>query len=291
MPAPIIIEVLNKAAGHLRQKGIENFRLDAQLLLGHVLNLDRIELYLNHDRPLTEHEVQRFRTVVRRRAAREPLQHILGSVRFRKLILKIDKRALIPRKETELLIDAVKTACGSLSVSRGNRSKISILDIGVGSGAILLSLLKEFPAAETEGVELDTEAICLTEENAALNNLKLEGNLKQGDMFSPFPPQKKWDIIVSNPPYVGRNEFDTLEPEVRFWDPPNALIGGETGIEYPSRLIQEAVNRINEQGFLLMEIGDTQSEILIREGKQWKWKNIRKNHDYSGKDRFLAFQK
>jgi release factor glutamine methyltransferase len=291
MPPQIILELINKAAEHFRLKGIENFRLDAQLLLGHILNMERIELYLNYDRPLAEMEVAQYRNVVRRRASREPLQHILGSVRFRKLNLKIDGRALIPRKETELIIDAVKDVLPLLSSYADSKETISILDVGVGSGAIFLSLLKELSKAVIDGVEFYEDACSLTRENAVLNNLKLNGNLRQGDMFQPFPPGQTWDIIVTNPPYVGRNEFSTLEPEVKLWDPSHALIGGETGTEYPARLIRETYAHVPKGGFLITEIGASQADILIRKAKTCKWLNIQKKQDYSGFDRFLIMQK
>jgi len=291
MGAPTVIEILNKTAGHFRQNGIENFRLDAQLLLAEVLHLDRIELYLNYDRPLTDKEINNCRSLVRRRAAREPLQHILGKVQFRELVLKVDKRALIPRRETEQIIDSVKDALNSLSGLQAQERKISILDVGVGSGAIFLSLRKEFPNTLVFGVELHKDALSLAKENAVLNKLEADCVLKQGDTFQPFPPAQKWDIIVSNPPYVASHDFANLDPEVKFWDPPHALIGGESGTKYPSRLIREAHSRTNHGGFLIMEMGDGQAQLFQEEAERCNWKHIRVNYDYSGKKRFLVLRK
>jgi release factor glutamine methyltransferase len=285
---PTLIEILNKTADHLKKKGVENHRLDAQLLLGMVLKLDRVALYLNYDRPLSQTELEACRDVVKRRASREPLQHILGEVKFREITLKVDKRALVPRKETELIIDAVKEAAKSLPQ---NKDTLSILDIGVGTGAIFLSLKKEFPKADIYGVELSGDALSLAKENAIGNKLEFEDSLKQGDTFQPFPVDRKWDIIVSNPPYVAKRDLEELQPEVKLWDPQEALIGGEEGTEYPMRLISESFSHTTQPGFLIMEIGDGQGAILRAEAERCSWAQVTLKQDFSEKERFLVLKR
>jgi release factor glutamine methyltransferase len=291
MTAPTLIEILNKTAEHFKQKGIENNLLDAQLLIGHVLKLDRVELYLNYDRPLTPRELDNCREVVRRRASREPLQHILSKTWFRKLQLKIDRRALIPRKETELIIDIIKQTLISLKPYADKVKKNSILDVGVGSGAIFLSLKKELPEVLVEGVEMSKEAIELARENAAINKLDLGNSLFLGNRFEPFPRERKWDIIVSNPPYIAKHDFSSLEPEVRLWDPPKALIGGENGTEFSALLIKQAYRHTLSTGFLILEIGEGQAKILKKQALKHLWKEVMCKRDFSGVERFLILKK
>ncbi|MFC1584384.1 peptide chain release factor N(5)-glutamine methyltransferase [Fibrobacterota bacterium] len=286
-----LIEILNKTAEHFKKKGIRNPRLDAQLLLATALKLNRIDLYLNYDRPLSKGELDAMREMVRRRSAREPLQHILGRVQFRELILNVDKRALVPRQETELLIDHVKDVEHQLETAGHPRKDLTALDVGVGSGAVYLSIKREIPQITTFGVELSADALALARENAELNTLKLDDNLVQGDTFQPFAPGQKWDLIVSNPPYVSRQEFDTLDPEVKFWDPPSALIGGDTGTEYPAKLIRESFDRTCSGGFLIMEIGEEQGSFLVEEARRCRWEVSRVKRDYNGKERFLILKR
>lgn len=180
-----LLDILNKAADWFKAKGIENHRLDAQLLLGHVLGMKRMDLYMNFDRPLGDDEVSRFRELVKRRGAREPLQHLLGEVPFREITLKVDKRALVPRQETELIVDLVRK---SLAPGRQNR----VLDVGVGAGPIFLSIGKEMPNVAPFGTDLSAEALALTRENAARNGLP-DANLFQGDLFAGVPSALRFD--------------------------------------------------------------------------------------------------
>lgn len=280
---PNLLEILNKAADWFRSRGIESHRLDAQLLMGHVLGMKRMDLYMNFDRPLGEEELARYRELVRRRGSREPLQHILGETPFRELMLKTDRRALIPRQETELIVDIVRK---SLAPGRANR----VLDVGVGAGPIYLSLLKEMPGNEVWGVDASADAIDLTRENANKNGLSAD-RLLLGDFFSPLPPDLRFDCIVSNPPYVGEKEMPVLQPEVRDYDPRQALVGGPEGWELPARLIEEAHPRVEEQGVLILEIGAGQFPVLKGKSTSRPWKSCVSAPDYQGVDRFLILHK
>jgi release factor glutamine methyltransferase len=281
--APTLLDVLNKAAGYFKDKGIENHRLDAQLLLGHVLGMKRMDLYMNFDRPLDETELERYRGLVRRRGAREPLQHLIGETPFREISLKTDRRALIPRQETELIVDLARKA---LAPGRANR----ILDVGVGAGPIYLSLLKELPGNEVHGLDASEEALGLTRENAALNGLAAD-HLLRSDLFSALPPDLRFDLIVANPPYVGERELPALQPEVRDHDPRLALVGGPEGWEFPARLVEEAYGRLEEKGVLIVEIGAGQFPLLKAKSQSRPWQSCVSAQDYQAIERFLILHK
>ncbi len=281
--ANTLLDILNKASDWFKARGIDNHRLDAQLLLGHVLGMKRMDLYMNFDRPLVERELDRFRALIKRRGAREPLQHLLGETPFRELNLKVDRRALIPRQETELIVDLVRK---HLEPGRPN----TILDVGVGAGPIYLSIVKEITNCTVHGCDISADALQLTRENAAHNGLAA-GNLTQSDLFSGIPEGLRFDCIVSNPPYVGENERQHLQPEVRDFDPALALFGGSEGWELPSRLIDAAHERLREGGILILEIGAGQAPVLIAKAASRSWKSLSTSPDYSGIDRFLLLHK
>jgi release factor glutamine methyltransferase len=285
MPAETatLLDILNKAADWFKAKGVENHRLDAQLLLGHVLGMKRMDLYMNFDRPLDDAELARFRELVKRRGAREPLQHLLGETPFREIVLKVDKRALIPRPETELIVDLVRKA---LAPGRPSR----VLDVGVGAGPILLSIAKEIPNAIAYGCDVSPEALALARENAARNGLP-DANLFRSDLFAEVPSELRFDCIVSNPPYVGERERASLQPEVRDFDPALALFGGPEGWEFPARLIHEAHDRLAEAGVLILEIGAGQAPILKAKSASRPWKSVHSSDDYQGVERFLILHK
>jgi release factor glutamine methyltransferase len=281
-----LLSILTKAADYLKSKGVPNARLDAELLLAHVLKVKRLDLYLQFDRPLTESELEAYRVVMRRRGAREPLQHIEGTVAFRELTLLSDKRALVPRPETELLVDAVKKHLPA--VPHGDSPRV--LDIGTGTGAIILSVARELPQCETWACDISPAALALTRENAAHNNLTLHA-LVESDLFSGFAADARWDLIVSNPPYIGAGEVVDLEPEVREHDPYNALVGGAEGWELPAVLFEAAFSRLNDGGTFLMEIAPPQFERLQDLGKKIGWAHIEGLPDYQHQNRFLLAKK
>lgn len=283
MAGSALLEILNKTSEYFKAKGIENHRLDAQLLLGHVLGMKRLDLYMNFDRPLVETELDRFRELVRRRGSREPLQHLLGEMPFREIRLKVDRRALIPRQETELIVDLVRKA---QAPGRAN----AVLDMGVGAGPIFLSIAKELTNCKIYGADISEAALQLTRENAALNGIAAD-NLFRSDLFDALPPDLLWDIIVSNPPYIGDKERSRLQPEVRDHDPAAALFGGPDGWELPARLIHEAYGRLQSQGVLILEIGYGQFPLLKEKSASQPWKTCLPALDYQGIERFLILQK
>jgi release factor glutamine methyltransferase len=281
--ANTLLDLLNKASDWFKAKGVDNHRLDAQLLLGHVLGMKRMDLYMNFDRPLSEDEVARYRELIKRRGAREPLQHLIGETPFREISLKVDKRALIPRQETELIVDLVRK-----HLEPGRTSVV--LDVGVGAGPIYLSIVKEIANCTVFGCDLSADALALTRENAARNGLAGE-NLFQSDLFAALPGDLRFDLIVSNPPYVGERERAQLQPEVRDFDPALALFGGPEGWELPARLIHDAFERLADRGTLILEIGAGQAPLLKEKAASRTWKSISTSADYQAIDRFLILHK
>jgi release factor glutamine methyltransferase len=207
-------EVLRRSTEHLTAKGAESPRLDAELLLGKALALERVELYMHLDRPLSADELGAARELVARRAQREPVQYVLGEWGFRRLTLGVDSRALIPRPETEVVVERCLAHLAGLEAPR-------VLDVGTGSGAIALALADEHRGARVTALDSSAEALELARENAQRTGLPVE--LLRHDLFDSLP-NGGWDLVVSNPPYVSPDELDDLAPEVRDWEPRAALV-------------------------------------------------------------------
>ncbi|MBT0653345.1 peptide chain release factor N(5)-glutamine methyltransferase [Geomobilimonas luticola] len=245
-----VLKVLTWTKGYLAQKGVENARLESEWLLCGVLDLDRVGLYLNFDKPLTEAELARLRGMVARRARREPLQYILGSQEFMGLEFAVTPAVLIPRHDTEVLVaEAVQRAAD------GSR----ILDIGVGSGCIAIALAKVLPRAEVMGVEASPEALALAEKNIEANAVRV--TLFEGSLFEPFPTER-FDLIVSNPPYIPTVDLESLQPEVRDFEPRQALDGGADGLDFYRLITPAAPSHLNPGGWLLFEVGIGQAAAV-----------------------------
>ena len=280
------LTLARKGAEALVERGIDNARLEAELLLAHVLRIKRLDLYLQHDRPLTDDEVALYREVVRRRRRREPVQYIIGEVPFRELTLRVDRRALIPRPETEILAGEVLrwawARCGVQPPRPGRRRASAAdgagaeaeeirtlrgLDIGTGSGAIALSLLAEGPFEHVVASDLSADALGLASENAAATGLAGRLELRAGESWTPVGEGETFDVIVSNPPYVAEHERGALAAEVVEWEPGTALFGGADGLDVIRGLIAGAPGHLRAGGLLALEVGAGQApevEDLLR---------------------------
>jgi release factor glutamine methyltransferase len=236
-------EVLRAAADYLERKGVEQPRVDAERLLARALGLTRIQLYTEHDRPLTENERAAARSLVERRGRREPLAYVLGDWDFRRLTLRTDARALVPRPETELVVERCLSVLAGVEAPR-------VLDVGTGTGAIALALKQELDGATVVATDVSPDALGLARENAAAAGLEVtfvEADLVDG-VEGPF------DLVVSNPPYVLASELDELEPEVRDWEPRLALVdAGQT-----ARLARDARRLLD--GMLVVEVHEDLAE-------------------------------
>ncbi|MEO8043690.1 MAG: peptide chain release factor N(5)-glutamine methyltransferase [Spartobacteria bacterium] len=271
-----VLEVLQSTTAYFEKRAIESPRLNAEHLVAHSLGKKRIELYLDFERPLAETELAPLRELVRRRGQGEPLQHLLGTVEFSDHTFVSDKRALIPRPETEQLVEYL---C-DLAWPQNPR----MLDVGTGSGVIALSLAAHFPNAELHAVDLSAEALSLARENADRLGIPDRINFVQGHLLEQV--EGKFDLIVANLPYVATGDAAQLAPEVRH-DPAVALFGGAVGDELIRELIATAPPHINPGGTLALEIGIDQERGLADFLAEQNYSDIRAKKDYAGTPRFL----
>lgn len=277
-----VLRLIRWSAEYLVEKGVESARLDAEHLLAHALGTSRLQLYLQFDRPLTPEELDLFRPLIRRRAAREPLQYIVGRTAFRELELRTDPRALIPRPETEVLVEKV------LEWARG-RAGLSAADVGTGTGCIALSLLKEGPFTRVWAVDPSADALELAGINAAAV-AEAEGlNLVQGEGLGALPPGVRVDVVVSNPPYVREAEAGTLQPEIRDHEPHLALFAGSDGLGVIRQVVAGAEGRLVPGGLLALEIGAGQGPAVLElVGASGAFRDAAVHRDLSGKPRIVT---
>lgn len=275
-----VLKVLQWTANYLQQAGVDNGRLDGELLLAATLGLDRVGLYLNYDRPMEPAELEGFREFVKRRVRREPLQYILGTTEFWSLPFKVTPAVLIPRPDTEILVEeALKRADDALS----------ILDVGTGSGAIAVALAHELPAAQVVAVDCSPEALAVARDNAALNGVDGRIAFQEGDLFA--LESAEYDLVLSNPPYIPVADIPTLMPEVRDHEPRGALVGGEDGLEAYRALARQAPTLLRAQGWLLVEVGIGQAEAVAELLETAGLDHIAVRADYAGIPRVVAGQK
>ena len=271
-----VLEVLQATTAYFKKHNIENPRLNVEHLLSHVLGRKRIELYLEFERVLTESELSLLRELVKRRGEGEPLQHLLGTVEFCGHVFLCDKRAMVPRPETEELVEFLK--------SEIENPKSKILDVGTGSGVIALSLTAKFPDAEILAVDISDDALALAQENAA--RLSLAGRVRflKSDLFENV--EGTFDLVVANLPYVSTQARETLSREV-LHDPAVAVFAGAHGDELVRKLIAQAPSRLHSGGMLALEIGISQSDALLSALAEKNYRDICSKTDYSGVTRFL----
>jgi len=264
--------VLRRATEHL-DKTSGTARLDAELLLAHSLGRERIELYTDFDRPLTDTELDGYRALVARRARHEPVAYILGEWGFRRLTLAVDRRALIPRGETEIVVERCLVRLRDVEAPR-------VLDVGTGTGAIALALADELPGARVTAIDVSADALALARENVARTGLDVE--LLEHDLRAGFPPGP-WDLIVSNPPYVEPEEIETLMPDVRDFEPHLALVGhGAT-----EAVARAATTELAPGGWLVLEVGDGQAPATAALLDELGYVEVVTTADLTGRDRVL----
>jgi release factor glutamine methyltransferase len=276
-----VLRMMRWSAEYLESKGVVPGRLDAELLLAHALGVERLALYLEFDRPLTRDELDRFKPVLLRRARREPLQYILGRTGFRDLALCVDRRALIPRSETEGLVQNV------LDWSRSEQGPLDVMDVGTGCGAIALSLASEGEFRSVIASDVSEDALALARENAAA--LGVQGvDFRAGALYEPLAPGERVDIVVSNPPYVANDERDALAPEIRAWEPERALFAGDDGLDVIAALLSDAPSVLRPGGLIALEIGAEQgSKAVALATSIVGLADASVRRDLAGRDRYL----
>ncbi len=244
--------LLDWTRDYLAQKGASSPRREAEELLAHLLDTRRLDLYLDLQRPLTREELERFKALVKRRTRGEPIQYITGRQGFWKHEFLVKPGVLIPRPESEILVQAV------LEGLKGREAPI-ILDVGTGTGCLIVSILADLPGARGIALDIDPGALALTRINASRIKVAERLHLVQGDLLGPFK-RESFDAIVSNPPYIAAEEWDTLPGEVRLHEPQKALQGGEKGLYYISRLVAHGWEYLKPGGLIVIEMGWKQKE-------------------------------
>jgi len=275
-----VLDVIKKSADFLSLKGVESARLNAETIVGHVLQLNRMKLYLQFDRVLTEDQINAIRTHIMRRGKREPLQYIIGYVDFSGIRIKVDKRALIPRPETEYLIEKIKQ---KYIISKPNY----ILDLGTGSGVIALALANIYTEARILAVDKDEDALKLAKENVELLEYKERVNLLNSSWFESISKSENFDLIISNPPYLSNIQVEQADIEVKMYEPHNALISSDEGMADILDILSNAHKWMNKGGLLALETGESQHEEIIKIAFKYGYKNIESFSDLAGRERYI----
>jgi len=283
----VVPALLQWAAAYLERHGVDKPRLNAEQLLSHCTGRSRVELYAYPERAIDARELRDFRRLVLRRARREPLQYIVGSKGFRRLEIKVDRRVLIPRPETEMLVER------ALEILKGMAGHPVVADVGTGSGCIALSLAREYPAAVIHATDISAEALCVARENAS--RLGLEGAVvfHHGDLLEalPAPLRGGLDLVISNPPYVREEDFPLLPPEVREHEPRLALVAGERGTECHLRLMRQALRWLAPRGRLLMEAGEDQALELVSRARELGYLEVKVHPDLNRLPRVVEIRR
>lgn len=283
-----VLELLELAAGYLAGRGIDSARLDAEVLLGHTLGMDRVGLYVNFDRPLETQEVDAYRRVIAERGQRKPVAQITGVREFYSYELKVTPDVLIPRPETELLVETVLSYVNDV-LDRQPGYVPRIVDVGTGSGAIAVTLAAQLPAAEVWALDCSPQALKIAEENAARLGVAARMTFRTGHWLQPVASEKPFDVVVSNPPYIPSSEIDQLMPEVRLFEPRLALDGGADGLNAYRELLPAARQVVVPGGIVAVEVGDGQAEQVAAIGREAGWKEYDIHHDLAGKGRVVVF--
>jgi release factor glutamine methyltransferase len=286
-----IAELLKVSADYLKQKGIDSPRLSAEILLASQLHLNRVQLYLRYDQPLTEKEVEGYRALIRRRLSREPVQYITGTQEFWAMEFVVNPSVLIPRPETEVLVEQ------AVSLREENsdlqEEGVNLLDLGTGCGALAVALACEFENALIYASDLSEEALRVARQNAEKHRVADRITFRSGDLFTPFAGEAtRFDMILSNPPYIPADAFETLSPEVRDHEPRSALDGRDQGMHYIIRILKEAAGYLVPGGWILMEMDPEQTPQaigIIEETGQFT--EHRRIQDYSHRYRAVMARK
>ncbi len=274
-----LVEVLTRTEDYLKSKGSPSARLDAELLLSHVLELDRLALYLQHDRPMLEAELTALREPVRRRGSREPIATIVGHKEFWSREFQVTPGVLVPRPDTETLILA------ALEVIPEGEAKLFVADVGSGSGCIGLTLALERPQVRLFSLDASPQALACTRSNVEALDLQDRVAVLRSDLLSAVPPERPLDVVVSNPPYIASKDIADLAPEVRDHEPRVALDGGPDGLDFYRRLVPVAAERA--QRAVLVEVGHEQAPAVVAMFQEAGLQRVRTRSDLAGIERVV----
>jgi release factor glutamine methyltransferase len=274
-----VLKVIQWTNEHFQKKGLDNPRLEAEVLLAHLLGIDRMGLYLNYDRPLKEEERTAYREMIQRRMAGEPIAYIVGSKEFWSLSFAVSPECLIPRPQTEHLVEE------AVRIGKGLEPPLRVLEIGYGCGAVAIALARELDQAQIVATDISPGACSLAQENAEAHGVKGRIRFVLGDLF-PIG-EKPFGLICSNPPYIPTKEVLSLAPEVRDYEPLNALDGGEDGLRFFRQIAQGAPAFLVAGGWLLLEMGQGQAPQVVAILQEHGFKHIDLIPDYAGVKRVI----
>ena len=274
-----VLEVIKRSAEFLESKGVDSPRLQIELLLSHVLKVPRLKLYLDFERQLSDSELDTLRQLVKRRGEREPLQYILGTTSFCGIEIAVTPAVLIPRPETELLVEQA----WAFLAARGDQTA-TVLDFGAGSGCIAIAIAHKFPAREVHAIDASDEALQVARANAERVGARVQ--FHQGAAIKDLASPQMFDLIVSNPPYIPDAEVETLQPEVRNFEPRLALGGGKDGLDFYRMIASQAPGRLSTNGRVILELGHGQEQTARTIfGESWLVERV--ITDYAGTPRIL----
>jgi release factor glutamine methyltransferase len=269
----IALEAVRALAASFGESGVPSPRVDAEILVAEVLGITRSEVYAC-SRDISEEEARRLESLAERRRAREPLAYILGVWGFRGLTLKVDRRALIPRPETEVLVERALQHLSPLPEPR-------VLDVGAGSGAVALAIAEEHPGATVLAVDSSADALALAGTNVAASSVNGRVQLRQGDLLAGI--SGPFDVVVSNPPYVAPEDYGRLQPEIRLYEPKEAVVG----VGLAEKIADGARSALSPGGWLLLECGDGQAGGLARRLVELGYRAVAKTLDLAGRERVV----
>lgn len=277
-----ILELITWGTEYLTEKRIADARLNIELMLAHVLRYNRMQLYTNFDKPLADEELAKFKLLLKRRLTHEPLQYILGETEFMGLKFAVDQRVLIPRADTEILVEAV---IEKIKTDFAEETPLHILEIGTGSGCIAISLAKMIPAASIVSIDCSEEALHIALANAEANGVAERITFIKKDFLLQKEFSQKFHCIISNPPYISNEEYLLLDVEVREFEPKNALADNNNGLTFYNSIANRCKENLLKNGFAAVEHAYNQSDDVQKIFAENNWKNIRAVKDYSGKFR------
>lgn len=279
------MEIIQRSADFLGRQGVDSARLQSELLLAHALQVPRLKLYLDFERALSPAELETVRRFIKRRAKREPLQHIIGFTSFCGLEITVNSDVLIPRPETELLAERAWQFLNSFSIK--NSAPPKALDFGTGSGCLAIALAVKCPRAQLAALDVSPAALKVARQNADRHHVAERIQFIEGDGFGALPSNMRLDLIVSNPPYIAAAEIEKLAPEVRQYDPRIALDGGQDGLNFYELFANRAAALLGPGGKIMLEFGDGQKEGVCQIFHRQRWSVEAVASDDTGRPRIL----
>lgn len=276
-----VLESIKLSTGYLEKKGIESPRINAELLLAHILNCNRLDLYLTFDRPLTDEEITLYRGLLKRRGNFEPLQYIVGFVEFYGLNFEVNPNVLIPRPETEILVEEI------INHYEGS-DEVNILDIGTGSGNVAIALAVNIKGSKITATDISKDALETAKRNSMMNKTDGNVNFIHNDILHDSLMEQTFDVIVSNPPYIALKDFDKLRPELRIFEPRQALTDNSDGLIYYKAITFKAREYLKPGGKLFFEVGEGQSEAVKKILEVNQFVSVQIRNDYLNIERVIS---